>query len=127
MLYCHFYLIVFNSLFLIFVSLIFVSGCIPPWLYAAWDSLCFPDLTDYFFFHVNEVGCYLFKYFFRSFISLSSPSGTCCHESRRFNVAPGVSQAVFLFFSILFFIFYLEPVISIILSSSLAYHSSFYI
>ena len=53
----------------------YVSWCIPPWVYPAWDSLCFLDLVDYFLSHVWEVfRYYLFKYFLRSF--LSSLSGT---------------------------------------------------
>ena len=30
---------------LIFVSLIAMCGCAPPWVYPAWDSLCFLDLV----------------------------------------------------------------------------------
>ena len=65
-------LVAFNilSLSLIFVNLI-VSLCVPPWVYPAWDSLCFLDLVDYFLYYVWEVfSYYLFKYFLRSFLSL---------------------------------------------------------
>ena len=42
----------------------YVSQCVPPGVYSAWDSLCFLDLADYFFSHVREVfSYYLFKYF----------------------------------------------------------------
>ena len=72
---CHFPLVAFSilSLSLIFVSLITMClGCIPPWVYLAWDTLCFlVDLVDYFFFHVREVFSYYpVKSFFGSFLSL---------------------------------------------------------
>ena len=75
---CHFSPVAFNilSLTLIFVSFdYYVSWCVPPWVYPAWDSLCFLDLVDYFLSHVREIfSYYLFKCFLGSF--LSSPSGT---------------------------------------------------
>ena len=47
-----------------------VSWCVFPWVYPAWDSLCFLDLVDS---HIREVfNYYLFKYFLRPFLSLSS-------------------------------------------------------
>ena len=71
---CHFSSVVFNILTL---SLIFcqfdyyASQCVPPWVYSAWDFLCFLDLVDYFLSRVQEVlSFYLFKYFLRSFLSL---------------------------------------------------------
>ena len=48
---CCFSLVAVNILSLIFVSLITVSQYVPPWLYPAWDSLCFLPLVDYFLFH----------------------------------------------------------------------------
>ena len=49
-----------------------VSWFGPPWVYPSWDSLCFLDLVDYFLSHVQEVfSYYLFKYFLKSFLSLS--------------------------------------------------------
>ena len=65
---CHSSLVDFKvlSLSLIFVIL---SWCVPPWVYPAWDSLCFLNLVDYFLFHVREVfSYYFFKYFLRSFL-----------------------------------------------------------
>ena len=76
---CHFPLVAFNILSspFIFISLItmwlsvFLLGFILP------GTLCFPDLLDYFLSHVWEVFSYYpFKYFFRSFLSLSSASET---------------------------------------------------
>ena len=50
-----------------------VSQCVPPWVYPAWDSLCFLDLVDYFLSHIRKAfSYYLFKYFLRSFLSLFS-------------------------------------------------------
>ena len=49
----------------------YVSRHVSPWVYPAWDSLCFPELTDYFLSHIREVFNYnLFKYFFRPFLFL---------------------------------------------------------
>ena len=49
----------------------YVSQCVPPWVYPAWDSLYFLDLADDSCSHVREVfSYYLFKYFLRSFLSL---------------------------------------------------------
>ena len=62
---------------LIFVSLITVClGVLaPPWVFPAWDLLCFLDLVDCFLSHVREVfSYYLFKDFLSSF--LCSPPGT---------------------------------------------------
>ena len=77
---CHFFLAAFNILYLslIFVSLITMClSVFPLWVYPAWDSLHFLDLVDYFFSHIREVfSYYLFKYFPRCLLSLSSPSGT---------------------------------------------------
>ena len=51
----------------------YVSQHIPPWVYPAWDSLCFLDFSDSFLSCVSEVfGHYLFKYFLRPFLSLFS-------------------------------------------------------
>ena len=33
----------------------YVSQCVPPWVYPAWDSLCFLGLVDYFLSHVREI------------------------------------------------------------------------
>ena len=53
----------------------YVSRRVSPWVYPAWDSLCFLHLGGYFLSHVREVFDYnLFKYFLGSF--LSSLSGT---------------------------------------------------
>ena len=73
---CHFSLVAFNILSLVFNFCQFdywVSGCAPPWVYPAWDSLCFLDLVDYFLSHIRKAfSYYLFKYFLRSFLSLFS-------------------------------------------------------
>ena len=51
----------------------YVSQHVPPWLYPAWDSLCFLNLDDCSLFHVRNVfSHYLFKYFLRLFFSLFS-------------------------------------------------------
>ena len=48
----------------------YVPWCIPPWVYAAWDSLQLHDMDDYFFSHVGEVlSYYLFKYFLGPLLS----------------------------------------------------------
>ena len=55
--FCHFSLIAFNilSLSLIFVSFdYYVSWCVSPGVYPAWDFLCFLDLVDYFLFHIRK-------------------------------------------------------------------------
>ena len=52
----------------------YVSPCVSPWIYPAWDSLCFLDLIDCIRSRIRVVfSYYLFKYFLGSF--LSSPSG----------------------------------------------------
>ena len=71
---CHFSLVAFNILSLVFNFCQFdycVSGCAPPWVYpvwdflffffSVWDFLCFLDLVDYFLSHAREVflGFYL--------------------------------------------------------------------
>ena len=68
---CHFSLVAFNILSLIFFSLIIMClgvcllGFILP------GTLCFLDLIDSFLSHVREVfSYYLFKYFLRSFLFL---------------------------------------------------------
>ena len=76
---CHFSLVSVNilSLSLIFVSLITI--CLNVFLlgFTLPRTLCFLDLVDYFLSHVREVlSYYLFKYFLRSSLSLSSSSGT---------------------------------------------------
>ena len=46
----------------------YVSWCISPWVYSAWDSLCFLNLVDYFLSHVKEAfSYYFFKYLLWSF------------------------------------------------------------
>ena len=87
-----------------------MSWSVPPWVYPAWDFLCFLDLVDFFLSCVKEVfSCYLFKYFLRSFLSLSSPSGTpmmqmlvCLMSSQRFLRL----SSFFFFFHSLFYILF---------------------
>ena len=79
--------------------------CFSPWVYPAWDSLCFLDLADSFLFHVRVVSSYhFFKYFLKPFLSPYSLSGTpkmqmlvCLMFSQRF-----LRLSSFFFFSILF-------------------------
>ena len=128
---CCFSLAAFNilSLCLVFVSLImYVSRCVSPWIYPAWDSLCLLDLINYFLFHVEEILNYnLFKIFSYLFF-FSSPSGTPI-------ISPIVWMPVHLILSqrslrlssalfILFTLFCSSEVISTILSSSLLVSSS---
>ena len=70
----------------------YVSPCVPPWVYTAWDSLYFLDLADYFLSHVPEVfsSC-LFRYFLRSFLSLASFWDPYNVNVGAFNVVPEVS------------------------------------
>ena len=50
-----------------------VSLCVPPWVYSAWDSLCFLDWVTISFPTLGKFSAnYLFKYFLRSFLSLFS-------------------------------------------------------
>ena len=97
---CHFYLVAFNilSLFLIFVSLITMPQCVPPWVYPAWDSLCFLGFVDYFCSHVRNVSSYyLFIYFLRSFLQLFSFWDPYNMNVSVFNVEPEVSGYLHLF------------------------------
>ena len=65
----------------------YVSWCVPPWVYPAWDSLCFLDFADFLLSHDGEVFSFcLFKYFLRSF--LSSPSGTPLMQMSEFWCCP---------------------------------------
>ena len=76
---CHFSFVAFNmlSVFNFCQFDYYVSWCVHPWVYLSLDSLCFLDLVDYFLSHAQEVfSYYLFKYFLRSSLSLSSPPGT---------------------------------------------------
>ena len=51
---CRFSLVAFNilSVFNFCQFHYYVSWCVPPWVYPAWDSMCFLDLVDYFLSHV---------------------------------------------------------------------------
>ena len=72
MLFWCFSLVAFHnfSLCLIFVNLITMCLCVSPWVYPAWDSLCFLDSGGYCLSQVREVFDYsLFKYFLLSFFS----------------------------------------------------------
>ena len=116
---CHFSSVAFNILSLSLISCQFdyrVSRCGPPWVYPAWDFLCFLDLVDYFLSHVREVfSYYLFNYFLRSFLSLFSFWDLYNANVGVFNVAPR-SLRLFSFPFNLFPIFYSVAVISTILS-----------
>ena len=81
-------LLIFYLVFNFCQSDYYVSQCVPPWGYPAWDSLCFLDLVDYFFSHVREVfSYYLFIYFLGSFLFLffSDPYRV---NADMFNVVP---------------------------------------
>lgn len=94
-----FFLVTFNILSLIFVSLISLSRCVPPWVYPTWDCLSSLDLADYFFSHVREVLSHsLFKYFLESFVSLLSFWDPCNANVGVCSVVPEVSQTVFISF-----------------------------
>ena len=70
-------LLIFYLCLYIFTILITMCFNKPPWVYPAWDSQHFLNLAKYFFSHIREVfSYYLFKYFPRCLLSLSSPSGT---------------------------------------------------
>ena len=92
---CHFSLVAFNVLSLVFnfcQCVYYVSWCVPPWVYPSWESLCFLALVDYFLSHVREIfSYYLFKYFLRSFLSLFSFWGPYNVNVGTFNVDSEVS------------------------------------
>ena len=51
----------------------YVSWCVPLLVYPVWDFLKFLDLADFFLYQVREVfSYYIFKCFFRPFLSLVS-------------------------------------------------------
>ena len=113
---CHFSLVAFNilSVFNFCQFDYYVSQCALPWVYPAWDSLCFLDLVDYFLSHVWEVfSYYLFKYFLRSFLS---SSGTPVMLMLVRLMLSEKSLRLFSFLFILFSIFCSVAVISTILS-----------
>ena len=90
----------------------------------SWDSLCILDLVDYFLSHVREVySCYLFRYFLRSFLSLSSSSIPTVQKLVHLMLSQGCLRlSSFLF--ILFSIFCFAAVIYTILSYESLIHSS---
>ena len=95
-----------------------------PWVYAAWDSLRFPDLGGYFVSDIREVFDYdLFKYFLGSF-SLSSPSGTPIMRMLVHLMLSQRSLRLFSFLFILFSLFCSMAVISTVLPSRSLIHSS---
>ena len=67
-------LLIFFSLLLIFYRFDYcVSLCVPPWVYPAWDSLCFLDWVTISFPTLGKFSAnYLFKCFLPSSLSLSS-------------------------------------------------------
>ena len=89
---CHFSLVAFNILPLIFVSLIIM--CLDVFLlgFTLTGTLCFLDLVDYFLSHVGEVfSYYLFKYFLWSFLSLFFFWDFYNGNVGMFNIVPEVS------------------------------------
>ena len=73
---CHFFPLFFKYFILVFNFCQFdyyVSWCVHPWVYPAWDSLCFLDLAEYFFSYAREVfSYYLFECLLKSVLSLFS-------------------------------------------------------
>ena len=108
-LYCFKYFIfVFNFCQLDF----YVSLCIPPWFYPAWNSLHFLELVDCSLSHVMKFfNYYLFKYFLRDFISF--PSGTTIMQLLVYLM---LSQSSLRLSSFFFSLFYFAAVIFTILS-----------
>ena len=103
----------------------YVSRCVSPWVYLAWDSLHFLDLGGYFFSHVREVFDYnLFKNFLGSFLSLSSPSETPIIRMLVHLMLSQRSLRLSSFIFILFSLFCSAAVNSTILSSRSLIHSS---
>ena len=88
---CHFSFVAFNILSLSFYQFDYcVSWCVPPLVYSSWNSLQFLDMVDYFLSCIRKVFSYfLFKYFLRSFLSLSL--GPYNVNDGAFNVVPEVS------------------------------------
>jgi len=83
-----------------------VSWCVPPWVYPSWDSLCFLDMADNFLSHVGEVfSYYLFKYFLRFFLFLSSFWDSYTVNTGAFNVVPEVKLLGCLRFFSFFFLY----------------------
>ena len=68
---CHFSLVAFNilSLTLIFVGLITVCLCVPPWVYPSWDSVLLG--LDYFLSYLQEIVQLLSLQTFSQVLSLS--------------------------------------------------------
>ena len=94
---------------------VFLLGFILP------GTLCFLDFADYFLFHAREVfSYYLFRYFFRSFLSLFSFWDPYNVNVDAFNVIPGVSGCLH-FFS--FFFQYSASVILLLIPSSVFFIS----
>ena len=105
---CCFSLAAFNilSLCLVFVSLImYVSWCVSPWIYPAWDSLCLLDLIDYFLFHVGEIFNYnLFKNFLISFLFLFYFWDPYNSNVGVFDIVPDVPETILSSFHSFYFI-----------------------
>ena len=94
---------------------VFLLGFILP------GTLCFLDFADYFLSHVREVfSYYLFRYFFRSFLSLFSFWDPYNVDVDAFNVVPGVSGCLH-FFSFFFQYCFVAVIFTILFSSSLEF------
>ena len=70
--YSSYFIFVFNFCWFDY----YVSQCVPPWVYPAWDSLCFLDLADYFLSQFRQVFSIISSNNFLGPFSLSFPSGT---------------------------------------------------
>ena len=72
---CHFSLVSLNIYFIFVFNFCqfdyYVSQCVPPWVYPAWDSLCFLDLVDYFLSHIKASFQLLSLQLFSYVLSLS--------------------------------------------------------
>ena len=117
---CCFFITAFNifSLFLIFVSLIYVSQHVSPWVFPGLVSLCLLDLIDYFFPMLGKFSIIVFsKIFLDSFIFCSF-SGIPIIQMLVLLILSKRPLRLSLVLSILFSLFCSLAVISSILSSS---------
>jgi len=122
LLYCHFSLVAFNIFVFIFHFCQFdcyVSWCIHPCIYPAWDSVCFLDLVDYFLSYFREISSLKLissSIFLRSFLSLFSFWGPYNANVGAFNVIPEVSYVIFIFclFPFFFYILFCGSISSIL-------------
>ena len=93
-----------------------MSWGVSPWVYPVWDSLGFLDLGDYFLPQFREVfNYYLLKYFLMVFLFVFFFWNPYDSNVVAFNIVLEVSEILISFNS---FFFYLDSIISTILSSN---------